>query len=201
MTDIGSPENAPEAEPAGATVDESPIPEPWTARRVFEWNRYYDFYVAGFVVLLAFLGTANKIPSANSALWSLLGAGRQIAATKAPVVADSTSIAGEGRRWVNIPWLYEVSHYAAFEAAASLAPKPEPGAPPSRSSEPREQYGAGALIALDSLVRALAAFLLLGLRRKGPGLWWTALCVTLALGVTLGPATLESISTTAEGQW
>ena len=41
--------------------------------------------------------------------------------------------------------------------------------------------------------------LLLGLRRKGPGLWWTALCVAMALGVTLGPATIESISAPTAG--
>ena len=42
--------------------------------------------------------------------------------------------------------------------------------------------------------------LLLGLRRKGPGLWWTALCVTMALGVTLGPATIESLTPAAGGE-
>ena len=198
MTDKASTEKTPEAEVP--EVAETPAPEPWTPRRVFEWNSYYDLYVAAFVVLLAFLGTANKIPAINSGIWSLLQAGRQISEARAPVVTDTTSIAGEGRRWVNIPWLYELSHYGIYEGAASLAPKPDPGAPPPRVSGPREQFGAGALIAVDSLVRALAALLLLGLRRKGPGLWWTALCVTLALGVTLGPATIESISETAGGE-
>ena len=53
--------------------------------------------------------------------------------------------------------------------------------------------GRGALIAVDALARALTAFLLLGLRRKGPGLWWTAICVTIALGATLGPTSGEGI--------
>ena len=200
MTDIGSQEKPLEGEAAGATVAEAPAPEPWTARRVFEWNSYYDLYVAAFVVLLAFLGTANKIPAANSGIWSLLEAGRQIVSTGRPVVTDTTSIAGEGSRWVNIPWLYELSHYGVYEGAASLAPRPEIGMPVSKVSGPREQYGAGALIAVDSLVRALTALLLLGLRRKGPGLWWTALCVTMALGVTLGPATIESLTPAAGGE-
>jgi hypothetical protein len=199
MTDIASKEKLQDEEVAGATEAEAPSPEPWTARRVFEWNSYYDLYVAAFVVLLAFLGTANKIPAINSGIWSLLQAGRQIAETHAPVVTDNTSIAGEGRRWVNVPWLYEVSHYGIYQAAASLAPKPELGVPAPKLSGPREQYGAGALIAVDSLVRALTALLLLGLRRKGPGLWWTALCVAMALGVTLGPATIESVSSTSAG--
>ena len=196
MTDTGSQEKL----EGGEAAVEVPAPEPWTPRRVFEWNSYYDLYVAGFVVLLAFFGTANKIPALNSSIWSLLQAGRQIAETRAPMVVDTTSIAGQGRRWVNVPWLYEVSHYAIFEAAASLAAKPEPGAPAPRVSGPREQYGAGALIAVDALVRALAALLLLGLRRKGPGLWWTSLCVVMALGVTLGPATIESISAAPGGE-
>ena len=204
MTDTGSEAKLPGDELAASTEAEAeaetPAPEPWTPQRVLEWNRYYDLYVAGFVVLLAFLGTANKIPAINSAIWSLLQAGRQIAATGMPVVTDSTSIAGEGRRWVNIPWLYELSHYALYEGAASLAPRPDIGAPPPRVSGPRELYGVGALIALDSLSRALAALLLLGIRRKGPGLWWSAVCVAMALGVTLGPATIESVSSTATGE-
>ncbi len=103
MTDTGSKEKLADDEVAGATDAEAPAPEPWTAQRVFEWNSYYDLYVAAFVILLAFLGTANKIPANNSAIWSLLQAGRQIAETRAPVVTDTTSIAGEGQRWVNIP--------------------------------------------------------------------------------------------------
>jgi hypothetical protein len=200
MTDIASKEKLPDDEVAGATETGAPAPEPWTARRVLEWNSYYDLYVAAFVVLLAFLGTANKIPAMNSGIWSLLQAGRQIAETRAPVVTDTTSIAGEGLRWVNVPWLYELSHYAIYQGGAALGPKPEPGAPVSRFSGPREQYGAGALIAVDALVRAFTAFLLLGLRRKGPGLWWTALCAAMAVGVTLGPATIESVSSTSAGE-
>ena len=123
-----SKEKAPEDELAGATEAEAPAPEPWTPQRVFEWNRYYDLYVAGFVVLLAFLGTANKIPARTR------GSGR----CSRP--ADRSSRPGlrssptrrrspaKGQRWVNIPWLYELSHYAIYEGAASLAPKPEPGA-------------------------------------------------------------------------
>ncbi len=91
-----------------------------------------------------------------------------------------------------------LSHYGIYEVSLP-APKPELGAPAPKVSGPREQYGAGALIAVDALVRALAALLLLGLRRKGPGLWWTALCVAMALGVTLGPATVESFSPTTTG--
>jgi len=200
MTDTGSKEKPVDDELAGASEAVAPTPEPWTAQRVFEWNSYYDLYVAAFVVLLAFLGTANKIPAINSGIWSLLQAGRQIAETGAPVVTDTTSIAGNGQRWVNIPWLYELTHYKIFQGVASLAPKPDLSALAARVSGPSEQYGAGALIAVDALARALAALLLLGIRRKGPGLWWSAACVAMALGVTLGPATIESVSETATGE-
>jgi len=152
MTDTGSKEKPSTDEASEAAVAEVPAPEPMTAQRVFEWNAYYDLYVAAFVVLLVFLSSANKIQAINSGIWSLLQAGRQIASTGAPVVSDSTSIGGEGLRWVNIPWLYEVSHFGLFEAVASLAPKPEPGLSVNNASNPRDQYGAGALIAVDALI-------------------------------------------------
>jgi hypothetical protein len=217
MTDTGSPEKPLTDESAELTAAEAPAPEPETPGSVFKWNSYYDLYVAIFVVLLVFLGSANKIQSMNSGIFSILQAGRQTVATGAPVVTDVTSIAGEGRRWVNIPWLFELSHYGLYSAGASLVMPAEPKIPEGTTpeaqammqqaadvaraaAEPRaEQFGVGTLIAVDALVRALAALLLLGLRWKGPGLWWTAFCVTMALGVTLGPATVEEMVSGANG--
>lgn len=181
-------------------VAEAPAPEPWTPARVSEWNAYYDIYVAGFVVLLAFLGSANKIQPSNSGIWSLLQAGRQLSSAGAPVVSDSTSIAGQGLRWVNIPWLFELVHYQLHAAVTSLVPPPEPGSPTPVASGSGEQYAAGAMIALDALIRGLTAWLLLGIRRKGPGLWWTAICTTLAVGVSLGLSAFESITAGAGGE-
>jgi tetratricopeptide (TPR) repeat protein len=218
MTDTGSQEKPPTDESAEVSVAEAPAPEPMTPRRVSEWNSYYDLYVAIFVVLLVFLGSANKIQTMNSGIFSMLQAGRQTVATGMPVVTDVSSIAGEGRRWVNIPWLFELSHYGLYSAGSSLilpsVPKIPEGTAPEASAimerdaaeklaaaEPKaEQFGVGTMIAFDALVKALAAFLLLGLRRKGPGLWWTALCVTMALGVTLGPVTIEVFTTGAGGE-
>ena len=195
MTEIESDKPPVEGEVVEAsTAEPAPPPEPWTPRRVFEWNSYYDLYVAGFVVLLAFLGSANKIQPINSGLWSYLQAGRQIAATGLPAVTDSTSIAGQGMRWVNVPWLFELIHYGLHAAVGSFVPPPEPGAPVPVAAGPGEQYAAGALIALDALVRGLTAWLLMGLRRKGPGLWWSAICATLAVGVSLGPASVASFA-------
>lgn len=179
---------------------ETPAPEPWTPHRVSEWNAYYDLYVAGFVVLLAFLGSANKIQPINSALWSHLEAGRQTAEAGAPVVKDVTSIAGQGSRWINIPWLFELIHYELYATVASALPRPAPGTTTAVGASSAEQFAAGALIALDALVRGATALLLLGLRRKGPGLWWTAICVTLALGVTISPASYQTPETGAGGE-
>src|SRR5262249_5748997 len=50
-----------------------------------------------------------------------------------------------------------------------------------------EQIGVGVLIALNALARLLTAYILMKIRRPGPGLWWTAVCVTLALGAMMGP--------------
>ena len=205
MTEHGSqevPAGGEAAEPV-ATEAPSPPPEPWTPRRVAEWNAYYDIYVAGFVLLLALLGAVNKIQPINSGLWSLLDSGRRIVAAGGPMVTDTTSIAGEGRRWVNIPWLFELASYKLYSTSlAALSPRPEPGTNPAIAVARGEQRAAGALIILTALVRLATAALLLGLRRKGPGLWWTALCVALALGVTFSPSAVETFSapTTADGE-
>ncbi len=217
MTDNRSQETPTTDETAEVLAAEKPAPEPMTPARVFEWNAYYDLYVALFVVLLVFLGSANKIQGLNSGIFSQLQAGRQIVESRAPVVTDTTSIAGEGRRWVNTPWLFELSHYGLYSAGAAVMLPPEPKIPDGATpevvakiqreaaiaralAEPKaEQFGVGTMIAFDALVRALAAFVLLGLRRKGPGLWWTAICVTIALGVTLVPATIEVFTPVAGG--
>ncbi len=187
-------------EDAATTEAPAKPPEPWTPARASEWNAYYDIYVAAFVLLLAFLGSANKIQPVYSGLWSQLQAGREIAAKGGPVVVDASSIAGEGRRWANVPWLFDLVHYEVFSAVASLAPPAEPGTSPATAAARGDQFGAGALIALDAFVRALAAWLLLGLRRKGPGLWWAAVCVTLALGVSLSPEPAESFQPGEAGE-
>ena len=188
------------ADDAAAAEAAAKVPEPWTPRRASEWNAYYDVYVAAFVLLLAFLGSANKIQPIYSGIWSQLQAGREIAAKGAPVTADATSIAGQGRRWVNVPWVFDLVHYEVFSAVASLAPPAEAGTSPAAATARGDQFAAGALIALDAAIRALAAWLLLGLRRKGPGLWWSAVCVTLALGVSLSPEPVESFQAGEAGE-
>ena len=199
MTDIEANQTA--VEPGLDEATPPPV-EPWTPTRVVEWNAYYDVYVAAFVLALAFLGSANKIQSANSGLWSMLQTGRQISEARSPIGIGGSTLAAEGQRWVNIPWLFEVIHYQVFQNVAALAPPPAAGgaAPAGPLSIRGDQAAAGALVALGALIRAITAWLLLGLRRKGPGLWWTALCVTAALGVSLSPEPVESVANNPGGQ-
>ncbi len=198
MTDTAA--NQPVVEPQ---IDETtpPPPEPWTPQRVSEWNAYYDVYVAAFVLALAFLGFANRIQPSNSALWSQLETGREISAAGSPLGINGGTVAAEGRRWVDIPWLFDVIHYQVYQRVAAIGSAPDPSAPqPIKAATNRgDQWGAGALVALGALVRVLTAWLLLGLRRKGPGLWWTALCVVAALGVTLSPEPVETIGPATTG--
>lgn len=163
-----------------------PQPEPWTPQRVAEWNAYYDLYVMLGVLLLTFAVSANKIT--NSSIWTQLRAGQTIAAQGAPLVTDPFSFTEQGQRWVNIPWLFEWSQAGLYKLASGLVPR-DPG-DPAASAAKADQVGAGTLVAVNALVRVLAALVLLSIRRRGPGLWWSAVCVTLALGVIYSPAGL-----------
>ena len=45
----------------------------------------------------------------------------------------------------------------------------------------------GTLVVFDAVIRFLTAWLILKFRHRGPGLWWSAMCMTLALGVVYHP--------------
>ena len=173
-------------EPVGAdeaTAAEEPAPEPWTPERVVEWNSYYDVYVALAVLLLAFIVSANKVT--HSSIWTQLQLGNLIAAKVAPVTTDPFSYTEEGKPWVNIPWAFEWSHSVLFNAAGDFSPiDPNDSAATAAKAE---QVGAGVLIAVNAIARVFTALLLLGIRRKGPGRWWSAICVMLAVGVMAAP--------------
>jgi tetratricopeptide (TPR) repeat protein len=185
-TDEKIAEEAAGAASAAAVETEAeaePQPEPWTPERVSEWNAYYDFYVMLAALLLCFVASAVRIN--NAAIWSHLKTGELIADQGAPVVSDPFSYTEQGQRWVNIPWLFQWSHAALFRAVKDLVPV-DPNDPTANRAS-AEQIGVGALIALDALARVLAAFILMRIRRPGPGLWWTALCTVFALGAIYVP--------------
>ncbi|WP_406699768.1 alanine-zipper protein [Singulisphaera sp. Ch08] len=192
MTQSETPVSRSESEKTASSVDAAavaesppPAPEPWTGERVREWNAYYDLYVVLGVVLLVFVASANKI--SHSAIWSQLKAGQIMAAKGVPVplVTDTFSYTMEGQRWINIPWLFEWSHALLYDGAYRLVPPDNNDTiSPTRRSE---QVGAGALVGLTALVRVATLLVLLGIRRTGPGLWWSALCATIALGAVYSP--------------
>lgn len=163
-----------------------PQPEPWTPERVTEWNAYYDLYVLGAVLLLAFATSAVRTNHAS--LWSHLRMGREIIAQKTPLLADSFSYTEEGKTWVNIPWLYQAASAGLHDLAYGMVPVAPDDPTANRASA--EQVGVGTLVALTALLRVATAFVLIRIRHKGPGLWWAAVCTTLAFGAAVGPAGL-----------
>lgn len=180
----GSP-HEPEAGPeAGPEAEPEAEPEPWTPERVTEWNAYYDVYVALGLLLLVFITSANTIT--HSSIWTALQAGRTMVGRGTPLVTDVFSYTEDGARWVNIPWLFQWGHALLFDGVMSAAPG-DP-ADPLISTARREQIAALALVAVTAMVRLATVLLLLGIRRPGPGLWWSCVCATLALGAFVGPS-------------
>ncbi len=200
MTDLESekplPQDAEASTPSPEEESsEAAEPEPLTPQRVLEWNAYYDLYVVLGVLLLVFLGSANRVTF--STVWNQLQVGRSISANGAPFTTDPFAYtAKEGERWINSSWLTDVLTYQVFHAANSAAPRPDPQAPPEPGVTPEklkadaeafaDKVGIMGVTAVNALVRFLLALFLLGLRYRGPGLWWTALLVTLALGALPG---------------
>ena len=162
------------ADPATAPAP-APPPVPWTAERVAEWNRYYDLYVVAGVLALVFLGSAHKITI--STIWPQIQAGRLALTELWPPTRDLFSYTAAGARWVNIPWIFEVASAGLYDLGLGLGKTPERG----------EQVAAGLLVGLSATLRAATALVLLGIRRRGPGLWWSAACVALALGAMFVP--------------
>ncbi|MGA7495331.1 MAG: hypothetical protein WBX00_01255 [Isosphaeraceae bacterium] len=169
-----------------ADAESQPEPQPWTPERVSEWNAYYDVYVMLAVLLLAFVVSAVRVDENNPLLWTHLKTGELTAQQGYPVVSDSFSYSETGTRWVNIPWLFQWSHAAIFRLARDLVP-PDP-ADRTANQASAEQLAIGVLIGINALVRLITAWILLKIRRPGPGLWWSAVCVALALGAVVGPA-------------
>lgn len=163
---------ATQLEAAEAEVPAAPAPVPWTGERVLEWNRYYDWYVVAGVLLLVLVGAIH--PITNPSLWTDLQSGNLIAA-RGPVTTDPFSYTMAGKRWVNVPWIFQVLHAKVWNLGMAL--RPDNGMP----------LAAMLLIVLAGLVRVLTAGVLLLIRRPGPGLWWVALCASLALGMIVRP--------------
>jgi tetratricopeptide (TPR) repeat protein len=164
-------------------VEVEPPPEPWTPERVIEWNAYYDRYVMAATLLLAFIVSCNYV--ADSSIFAHLKAGQLINDRSGPLLTDEFSYTETGRRWVDLSWLFQWSHSALYNFIHGLVPI-DPN-DPTANRERADQISIGALGILDALTRLVAAWMLLKIRHRGPGLWWSAICVTAALGVIYHP--------------
>ncbi len=86
---------------------------------------------------------------------------------------------------MDIPWLFQWSHAAVYKFVNDLVPADQTD--PTANRGAAEQIAVGTLIALNALARLLTAWILMKIRRPGPGLWWSAVCAAIALGAILGP--------------
>lgn len=190
-------EEAAQGTEATTSQADAPPPEPpWTVERVTEWNSYYDVYVALGLIVLVFVTSANKI--AHPTIWTQLRVGQRMAEDGMPLVKDVFSFSKANQPWVNIPWVFEWGSYLFYKGFFSLYPR-DPN-DMAASAAKAEQLGAGALVALHALIRVVTAFVLLRIRRRGPGLWWSALCVTFALGAVISPVGIVLGGIAAPGQ-
>ena len=63
-------------------------PEPLTPETALEWNRYYDRYVAGGILVLAFIVSAHKITAVSSSIWPMIRTGELIVRNGMPITTD-----------------------------------------------------------------------------------------------------------------
>ncbi len=189
-----SQHESPESPPASAALatdptpseevlpppEAEPEPEPMTPERVAEWNRYYDFYVAAIVIVLLFVAAAHRV--IESRIWVQIKTGELIAKAGRPIVTDPFSFSSKGKPWVNVPWLFDLANFGIYKAGQLVTPIKAGDATTIIG-----KGGAAAIIGFNALAMAVAGVFLLKLRRPGPGLWWTAVCVGLALGAMLIP--------------
>jgi len=194
MTEIQGDQSVPEDESQKAATTGEPVasdtetetepaPEPWTSERVTEWNNYFDIYVMLAAVLLVFVASCNYLT--DSHLWLHLRTGQLIGDQMAPVTADTFSYTQSNERWVNVPWLFQWAQAAVYNAVSGLVPVNPTDTTANRAGT--EQIAVGTLVALCALVRLATAVVLLKIRHPGPGLWWSAICVALAFGVSYHP--------------
>jgi tetratricopeptide (TPR) repeat protein len=178
-----SPAESPPPAEGDAGPPPAPEPEPWTPERVSEWNAYYDRYVMGAALLLALVVSCNNLT--DPSVFLHLRSGELINERMAPVKTDEFSYTEAGRPWVDVPWLFQWSQAALYNVVSGAVPT-DPLDPTANRGK-ADRIAIGALGLLDALVRLVAAWVLMKIRHRGPGLWWSAICVTLAVGAFYDP--------------
>ncbi|MHB1559283.1 MAG: hypothetical protein ACYC61_17675, partial [Isosphaeraceae bacterium] len=177
---------APDAGVPEAAVEQAPPvpePEPWTPERVIEWNAYYDRFVV-FAVLLLTLGVACNYVT-NSQFFLHLRTGQLIAENGGPLKGDEYSYTEAGRGWVDANWLFEWVHSGLYGLTYNWVPADPADVTASRPEADR--IAVSALGLLNAIVYMLAAWAILRIRHRGPGAWWAAICVALAVGMFWDP--------------
>ena len=170
-------------ETAVQETDAEPPPEPWTPERVSEWNAYYDVYVKLAALLLVFMVSCNYV--SDPQFWLHLKTGQLIAEQRSPIKTDVFSYTENGRPWIDIHWLFQWANAAIYKLVIELVPVNP--ADPTANRASAEQIAVGSLLVVSALMRLATAWLLLKIRRPGPGLWWSAIVVTLCLGAVFNP--------------
>ena len=173
-----------DAETAVLDTEAEPPPEPWTPERVIEWNAYYDLYVKLAALLLVFMVSCNYV--SDSQVWLHLKSGQLIAEQRWPIKTDVLSYTEYQRPWIDIHWLFQWVNATIYKLVNELVPVNP--ADPTANRASAEQIAVGSLVVVSAaLVRLATAWLLLLIRRPGPGVWWLSLVITFCLGTMYHP--------------
>ncbi len=148
-----------------------------------EWNAYYDVYVKLAALLLVFMVSCNYVTDPQ--FWLHLKAGQLIAEHK---VADQDRcflLHGTRPGLDRYPLAFPVGKRRHLQAGQRVWCRSTRRTHANRASA--EQIAVGSLVVVSALIRLATAWLLLMIRRPGPGLWWSAVVVTLCLGAVFNP--------------
>jgi hypothetical protein len=140
-----------------------PARQPLTPERLAAEVAGLDRVIAAVVLVLVFL--LASFLARNSDLWMHLASGRLMAQGEYVFGHDPFAYTTEGQRWVNHSWLFDRLLYAAYQAVGN--PDPAVWGP--------------TLVFLKALLVTAAAAILLGIRRRGQGLWLPAVCTAVAV--------------------
>ena len=156
-----------------------PPPEPWTPERVSEWNAYYDFYVKLAALLLVFMVACNYVT--DTQVWLHLKTGQLIAEQGWPYRVRRFLLA---RKRVGNGSIFRGSFSGLTPRSTSWLSDLVPVSPadPTANRGTAEGYRNRRPYGYHRPARLATAWLLLKIRRRGPGVWWSALVVAPQLG-------------------
>ncbi|HUR52873.1 MAG TPA: hypothetical protein VMZ71_01995, partial [Gemmataceae bacterium] len=162
---------APEPTPPDQTADTPDAPAPAKpASKPAMWPGWFggaDAALALLAVVLAFL--VASFAARNTDLWLHLGAGKMLTTGEYKLGSDPFSYSAADRTWVNHSWLFDLGMYLLYSGTGFT------------------------LVLLKALAVAVAAALLLSIRRPSYPLWPWAVCVVLFVLASAPRLTLAPI--------